>query len=106
MGRKLANEATLRVVTSGFYSGWQPVTSRAPQGLILSPTLFNIFVSDLDDRIESTLTKFVDDAKLGGEVGISEGKAILQRDRDMLEDWASKYCMKFNKDKCKVLHLG
>ena len=54
----------------------------------------------LDDGNKSTLTKFADDTKLGSEVDMSEGRAILQRDLNRLEEWASKNSMKFNKDKC------
>ncbi|GAB0179918.1 mitochondrial enolase superfamily member 1 [Grus japonensis] len=68
--------------------------------------LFNIFISDLDDRIKCTLMKFVDDTKLCGEADTSERRATLQEDLDRLEEWANKNLMKFNKDKCKVLHLG
>ena len=59
---------TQRVVINGFYSGCQAVTSGIPQGLILGPTLLNVFKNDLDDGVESTLTKFSDDTKLGGGV--------------------------------------
>ncbi|GAB0182192.1 hypothetical protein GRJ2_000684500 [Grus japonensis] len=77
-----------------------------PEGLILGSKLFNVFINDLDDGIESTFAKFSDDTKLGNEVNTSEGRAILQRDLDRLEEWASKSSMKFNKDKCEVLHVG
>ncbi|KAK4807417.1 hypothetical protein QYF61_001180 [Mycteria americana] len=94
---------TERVVVNSSFSSWQPVTSGVPQGSILSPTLFDIFINDLDDGIKCTLMKFADDTKVSGEVDTSEGRATLQED---LEEWASKNLMKFNKDKCKVLHLG
>ncbi|GAB0209889.1 cAMP-dependent protein kinase inhibitor alpha [Grus japonensis] len=66
----------------------------------------NIFINYLAGGIESTITKFADDSKLVGEVNTSEGRDILQRHLDRLEEWASKNSMKFNKDMCKILHLG
>jgi len=52
-----------------------------------------------------TLTKFMEDTKLGSKVDMSGGRVILQTDLDRLEEWASKNCM-FNKDKSKAPHLG
>ncbi|GAB0178329.1 hypothetical protein GRJ2_000298200 [Grus japonensis] len=63
--------------------------------------LFNIFINDLDDGIESTITKFADDTKLGGEVDTIEGKAILQRDLGRVEEWASKTSMNLTKTSTK-----
>jgi len=87
-------------------SKWRPVTSGVPQGSVLGPALFNIFVSNMDSRIECTLSKFANDTKLSGVVYMLEGRDGIQKDLDRLERWACVNLMRFNKAKCNALNMG
>ncbi|GAB0176461.1 hypothetical protein GRJ2_000111300 [Grus japonensis] len=62
--------------------------------------------SDIDSGIECTFREFTDDIKLDGTVDLLEGRDAIQRDLDRLEEWACANHMKFQKAKCKVLHVS
>ena len=97
-----------RVVLNGSYSEWSKVESGVPQGSVLEPLAFVIFINDLDDCIKqlTIVNKFADDTKLGHRIESDQDRETLQRCIDNLLTCAEDWCMEFNVKKCKVMHIG
>ena len=95
-----------RVAVSGRMSCWEDVSSGVPQGSVLGPLLFIIYINDLDNGVKSKLSKFADDIKLGGKVDSRGGGDQIQESIDTCMDWAKDWQMEFNLSMCKVLGMG
>ena len=95
-----------RVCIRGVSSGWRKVTSGVPQGSVLGPVLFLIYINDLDTDILSWIFKFADDTKLLSRVMNTVERDRLQADLDRLGEWSDRWQMRFNTEKCKVMHVG
>ena len=95
-----------RVVIGSSKSDWSPVYSGVPQGSVLGPLLFVIYINDLDSGLLSKLLKFADDTKALWVINDDSDVACLQSDLDKLSDWSSKWLMSFNINKCSVMHFG
>ena len=94
-----------RVHLNGNYSKWHDVTSGIPQGSVLGPVLFVIFINDLPNSVESTAYLFADDTKLYRSIKGEEDRNIVQSDLNNLFDWSTKWLLKFHPDKCKVMRI-
>ena len=95
-----------RVGVRGSWSGWRRVLSGIPHGSVLGPVLFLVFIDDLEEGVISGVLKFADDTKIFRRVDFDEDREALQRDLDKLVHWSEVWQMKFNVDKCKVMHMG
>ena len=90
------------------HSTWRNVISGIPQGSVLGPTLFVIFINDMPGAIKSLCHLFADDAKVYCNVHLREDENSnqLQSDIDKLVEWSRLWQLPFNTKKCKILHIG
>ena len=99
-------ERKQQVVLNGESSSWTTVTSSVPQGSVLGPLLFSLFVNNLPSIVRSPLVLFADDAKIYHSIQSDEDYQLLQQDLDNLYKWSKDWQLCFNVTKCKVLHIG
>ena len=95
-----------RVVINAAMSKAAPVSSGIPQGSVLGPILFLVYVNDLPEVVSNKVKLFADDTKMYQEVNDSNQKEEMQENLNKIMDWSTKWQLPFNIDKCKVLHLG
>ena len=99
------SERTQRVVLEGAASHWSPVTSGVPQGSILGPLLFTLFINDLPDEATDGLKSalYADDTKLYRNVSSTEHCHLIQMTLSNLHDWSQRNNIRFNTSKCRAL---
>lgn len=95
-----------RVVINGKASTWTNVTSGVPQGSVIGPILFLVYINDIDEGLSCIISKFADDTKIANSVVSKDQAKEMQNNLDKLSNWAITWQMRFNADKCKVLHIG
>ena len=100
--RDFLSNRSMKVVVGGEFSQSCKVTSGVPQGSVLGPLLFLLFINDLPESVKSQVMLFADDVKLLGNA--NEGQ-IIKSDIAMLEEWENIWLLRFNPEKCKVLHI-
>jgi len=93
-------------VLNGSVSNQANVTGGVPQGLVLGPLLFILYVNDISDGIQSMLEMFADDSKLYRIIKTPHDVDILQEDLNFASSWSRLWLLKFDASKCNVMHLG
>lgn len=96
------------VVLEHCFSDWLPVLSGVPQGSVLGPILFILFINDIADICQGTISHklFADDLKLYSTIESDCDRASLQKALERLEQWCSDWQLSVNVNKCHTLHMG
>ena len=112
MSEKMCNSAVnflydrrQRVQVNGHFSEWAKVTSGIPQGSVLGPVLFVIYINDLPDSVISEIALYADDTKLSKEIQSDSDVIVVQDGLFILQDWSDDWLLLFHPDKCIVIRI-
>ena len=94
-----------RVAIDGSFSAWQPVRSGVPQGSVVGPVLFVLFINDIVEEISpnTNVLLYADDMKIWRTIRSQSDGILLQREIDSLSQWSINNKMKFHPSKCKLI---
>jgi len=95
-----------RVVIGEATSDWMEVLSGIPQGSVLGPLLFLIYINDLPDVIKGFVKLFADDTKLYGPMRGPSDRDVMNSNIQSMYDWSCDWQLGFNFKKCKRIHMG
>ena len=96
---------TQEVVVKGESSDITVVTSGVPQGTVLGPALFLVYINDLPQCVSSTPRLFADDCILYRDINTHQDATALQDDLSSLQNWEKTWLMEFAEEKCKVMRI-
>lgn len=96
----------MSTVVRGVESAWREVTSGVPQGSVLGPIMFIVYINDMVEGVESYASLFADDAKVMKRIENEQSCEELQEDLSKIYRWSQEWEMEFNAKKCKVLEMG
>jgi hypothetical protein len=102
--KEFLNGRKQRVVVNGCKSGWKDVISGVPQGSVIGPLLFVLYINDLPDVVEAEVYLFADDTKIFCRI-LDDDTSPLQEDLNKLQKWSDTWLLKFHPDKCKVMKI-
>ncbi len=95
-----------QVIIGDAKSEWTSVSSGVPQGSVLGPILFVLYINDLPDNVMSEVKMFADDTKLYRHISKEQDRTTLQEDLNNLQTWSETWLLRFNASKCKRMHMG
>ena len=94
-----------RVLVNGKTSAWKSMSSGVPEGSILAPLMFSVFINDLPQHLHSHCLMYADDVKIFRKIKSPSDGKLLQEDLDRLGAWSIRWGLKLNPQKCKSFSM-